>query len=52
MADRDALERVYDAVRQDLGPVTIVVTSAGIEAFDPIAERHGREVGPRSWRST
>ena len=37
VADRHALERVYDAVRHDLGPVTIVVTSAGIEAFDPIA---------------
>lgn len=37
VADRDALARTYDAVRRDLGPVTIVVTSAGIEAFDPIA---------------
>lgn len=37
VGDRDALERVYDTVRHDLGPVTIVVTSAGIEAFDPIA---------------
>jgi NAD(P)-dependent dehydrogenase (short-subunit alcohol dehydrogenase family) len=37
VADRDALERVYDVVRHDLGPVTIVVTSAGIEAFDPIS---------------
>jgi NAD(P)-dependent dehydrogenase (short-subunit alcohol dehydrogenase family) len=37
VADRHALERVYDTVRHDLGPVTIVVTSAGIEAFDPIA---------------
>lgn len=37
VADRDALERVYDTVRHDLGAVTIVVTSAGIEAFDPIA---------------
>ena len=36
VADRDALERVYDAVRHEHGPVTIVVTSAGIEAFDPI----------------
>ncbi len=36
VADRHALERVYDNVRHDLGPVTIVVTSAGIEAFDPI----------------
>ncbi len=38
VADRDGLERVFGAVRRDLGPVTIVVTSAGIEAFDPIAE--------------
>jgi NAD(P)-dependent dehydrogenase (short-subunit alcohol dehydrogenase family) len=38
VADRDALERVYGAVRHDLGAVTIVVTSAGIEAFDPIAD--------------
>ena len=37
VADRHALERVYDTVRRDFGPVTIVVTSAGIEAFDPIA---------------
>jgi NAD(P)-dependent dehydrogenase (short-subunit alcohol dehydrogenase family) len=38
VGDREALERVYDTVRHDLGPVTIVVTSAGIEAFDPIAD--------------
>jgi NAD(P)-dependent dehydrogenase (short-subunit alcohol dehydrogenase family) len=44
VADRDALGRVYDAVRHDLGPVTIAVTSAGIEAFDPIAD-----VSPEKW---
>ncbi|HSZ36071.1 MAG TPA: SDR family NAD(P)-dependent oxidoreductase [Acidimicrobiales bacterium] len=44
VADRDALVRVYDAVRHDLGSVTIVVTSAGIEAFDPIAD-----VSPEKW---
>jgi 2-hydroxycyclohexanecarboxyl-CoA dehydrogenase len=38
VADRDALKRVYGSVRQELGPVTIVVTSAGVEAFDPITE--------------
>ncbi len=38
VADRDALDRVYGSVREELGPVTIVVTSAGVEAFDPIAE--------------
>jgi NAD(P)-dependent dehydrogenase (short-subunit alcohol dehydrogenase family) len=44
VADRDALGRVYDAVRRDLGAVTIAVTSAGIEAFDPIAD-----VSPEKW---
>ena len=44
VADRDALERVYDLVRRELGPVTIAVTSAGIEAFDPIVA-----VTPEKW---
>jgi 2-hydroxycyclohexanecarboxyl-CoA dehydrogenase len=44
VADRGALERVYDAVRQDLGPVTIVVTSAGLEAFDPVPD-----ITPERW---
>ncbi len=38
VADRSALEQVYASVREQLGPVTIVVTSAGIEAFDPVLE--------------
>jgi 2-hydroxycyclohexanecarboxyl-CoA dehydrogenase len=38
VADRAAVDGAYAAVRQDLGPVTIVVTSAGIEAFDPVTE--------------
>ena len=38
VADRDALGRVYTTVRREMGPVTIVVTSAGIEAFDPVAD--------------
>ena len=33
-----ALAGVYGAVRQELGPITILVTSAGVEAFDPVAE--------------
>ncbi len=44
VADRSAMDRVYKSVRQGLGPVTIVVTSAGIEAFDPIAE-----ISPEKW---
>ncbi len=31
-------------MRKDLGPVTIVVTSAGVEAFDPITE-----ITPEKW---
>jgi 2-hydroxycyclohexanecarboxyl-CoA dehydrogenase len=38
VADRAAVSRVYDAVRGEFGPITVVVTSAGIEAFDPIAD--------------
>jgi len=38
VADRDAVARAYATVRADLGPVTIVVTSAGVEAFDPVTE--------------
>ena len=38
VADRDAMGRVYGSVREQLGPVTIVVTSAGVEAFDPVTE--------------
>ncbi len=44
VADRAGLEAVYAAVRTDLGPVTIVVTSAGVEAFDPITE-----ITPEKW---
>ncbi|HVA10360.1 MAG TPA: SDR family NAD(P)-dependent oxidoreductase [Acidimicrobiales bacterium] len=44
VADRGALERVYTSVREELGPVTIVVTSAGIEAFDPVLD-----ITPEKW---
>ena len=44
VADRAALERSVEAVRRELGPVTIVVTSAGVEAFDPIGE-----ITPEKW---
>ena len=44
VADRSALEKVYAAVREELGPVTIVVTSAGIEAFDPVLD-----ITPEKW---
>src|SRR5215470_15684322 len=38
VADRKALERVFEAVRKDLGPVTILVTSAGMESFDLLSD--------------
>ena len=38
VADRSALEAVYESVRQDHGAITIVVTSAGMEAFDSALE--------------
>jgi NAD(P)-dependent dehydrogenase (short-subunit alcohol dehydrogenase family) len=44
VADRGALESVYGTVRRDLGPITIVVTSAGIEAFDPAVD-----ITPAKW---
>ena len=44
VADRGALQAVYAAVRKELGPITILVTSAGIEAFDPIAD-----ITPEKW---
>jgi 2-hydroxycyclohexanecarboxyl-CoA dehydrogenase len=44
VADRDAVERAYASVREQLGPVTIVVTSAGVEAFDPVTD-----ISPERW---
>jgi 2-hydroxycyclohexanecarboxyl-CoA dehydrogenase len=44
VADRGALEQVYSSVREQFGPITIVVTSAGVEAFDPVAD-----VTPEKW---
>jgi NAD(P)-dependent dehydrogenase (short-subunit alcohol dehydrogenase family) len=44
VADRGAVERAYGSIRADLGPITIVVTSAGIEAFDPVTD-----ITPAKW---
>jgi NAD(P)-dependent dehydrogenase (short-subunit alcohol dehydrogenase family) len=44
VADREALSDAYSSVREELGPITIVVTSAGIEAFDAVAD-----VTPEKW---
>jgi 2-hydroxycyclohexanecarboxyl-CoA dehydrogenase len=44
VSDRGALEQVYSSVRAAVGPVTVVVTSAGIESFDPIVD-----ITPEKW---
>jgi NAD(P)-dependent dehydrogenase (short-subunit alcohol dehydrogenase family) len=44
VADRGALERVFASVRKELGPIGILVTSAGIESFDPLLE-----ISPEKW---
>ena len=44
VADRGELERVFADVRDTLGPITILVTSAGIESFDAVAD-----ITPEKW---
>jgi NAD(P)-dependent dehydrogenase (short-subunit alcohol dehydrogenase family) len=44
VSDRAAVGAAVDRVRSELGPVEILVTSAGIESFDPIGE-----VTPEKW---
>jgi 2-hydroxycyclohexanecarboxyl-CoA dehydrogenase len=41
VTDRDGLQEAFRLVRAELGPVQIVVTSAGIEAFQPVTEVTG-----------
>lgn len=44
VADRASVEDAFAAVRTELGPVEILVTSAGIESFDPVLE-----ITPERW---
>jgi NAD(P)-dependent dehydrogenase (short-subunit alcohol dehydrogenase family) len=44
VADRAAVDAAFAKVRADLGPVEILVTSAGIENFTPVLD-----VTPESW---
>lgn len=44
VTDRTAVAAAAETVREALGPVTILVTSAGIEAFDPLLE-----ITPQRW---
>jgi 2-hydroxycyclohexanecarboxyl-CoA dehydrogenase len=38
VADRTSVTAAFARVRADLGPVEILVTSAGVESFDPVLE--------------
>ena len=44
VADRRALELAFARVRQELGAVTVLVTSAGVESFDPVVD-----ITPEKW---
>src|SRR5262249_34049537 len=44
VSDRAAVDSALDKVRQELGPVEVMVTSAGIEAFVPFIE-----IAPQAW---
>jgi NAD(P)-dependent dehydrogenase (short-subunit alcohol dehydrogenase family) len=44
VADWSAVKTAYERVRTDLGPVGILVTSAGIESFDPVLD-----ITPEIW---
>ena len=38
VADRGSVDAAFERVRSELGPVGILVTSAGIESFDPVLD--------------
>ena len=38
VADRASVDRAFAQIRSDLGPVEILVTSAGIESFDAVLD--------------
>lgn len=44
VADRASVDRAFDRVRSELGPVEILITSAGIESFTPLLD-----ISPELW---
>jgi 2-hydroxycyclohexanecarboxyl-CoA dehydrogenase len=44
VTDRGAVDAALDKVRAELGPIAIMVTSAGLDAFDPFPE-----ITPERW---
>ena len=41
-----SVDAAFARVRAELGPIEMLVTSAGIESFDALARHHRRQVGP------
>jgi 2-hydroxycyclohexanecarboxyl-CoA dehydrogenase len=44
VADRESVAAAFERIRAELGPVAILVTSAGIESFDALAD-----ITPQKW---
>ncbi len=44
VADRASVDRAFAKIRSELGPVEILVTSAGVESFDPLLD-----ITPETW---
>jgi len=44
VADRSSVDDGFEKVRGDLGPIAILVTSAGVESFDPLLD-----ITPEAW---
>src|SRR5262245_62120341 len=44
VTDRAAIEAALEKVRAELGPIGIMVTSAGLDSFEPFTE-----ISPASW---
>lgn len=47
VADRASVDAAMDRVRSELGPISVIVTSAGIDASAPFAE-----ITPEAWERT
>ena len=45
VADQAAVDDAFARVRSELGPVAILVTSVGIEAFEPFLDHHAGTLG-------
>ena len=52
VTDRKGVDLALDKVRAELGPVAIMITSAGLDSFERFAGHHDRELGARPRRQS